>query len=132
MTTKKRKKKKHPSRADRLSDVSVALSNLAQKIAEATTVEEVNALIDEVDSGEVEGLLEEISSWRDNIEEKFSATQKFSDLEECAGALEEILGDIEGIQGDHIESMDERDDVVSALEDAENNCGNVSFPGMFG
>lgn len=119
------------SRAKRLAQVASELSDYAAQLAEAEDLEAANQIISMVDVNEVESLLEEIESWRDNIEEKFSSTQKYSDLEECASALEEVKSAIETCQHP-LSGFDERDDRVSELEEASSECDNVNFPGMFG
>lgn len=40
---------------------------------------------------ECESLRDEMTEWRDNLEEKLSATQKYSDVSECADALDNAL-----------------------------------------
>lgn len=39
---------------------------------------------------EIACLAEEMRGWADNIEEKFSATQKYQDVSDCADALENV------------------------------------------
>lgn len=68
--------------------------------------------------GTVEELRDEIGSWKDNIEEKFSATQKYADLEECYDALDGLLNDLEEIGSDP-----ESDEVPDGSD--------VNFPGMY-
>jgi len=54
-------------------------------ITREATIEET-VLFAYADIGE---LADEMGEWRDNLEEKFSNTQKYSDVEEVASALEE-------------------------------------------
>lgn len=83
-------KPKKKSRAERMSDA-------VAKIQEGRS--------------EIETLKEEITEWKDNMEEKLSHTQKYSDLEECESTLE---------------------DVVSELESACDNAEGIEFPKAFG
>lgn len=59
---------------------------------------------------EIESLQEEMSEWRDNMEDKLSSTQKYSDVTDCAdsletgqdslqSALEEVTEAIESLEG---------------------------------
>jgi len=61
---------------------------------------------------EIQSLYDEIESWRSNMDgTNLESTQKYQDLEECEGYLDDAIGDIEN--------------AVSTLDD-------VMFPGMFG
>lgn len=55
--------------------------------------------------GEIEQLAEEMGEWRDNMEEKLSHTQKYSDVSECADTL-----------GDHTEVPEYSDDDLGKIE----------------
>lgn len=87
------------------------------------------------DLGEVEAIKDEITTWRENIEEKFSQTQKYSDLEECEQTIESAKDELETHQGVGTFDADSYDDIESAISDVESACDElegVSFPGMFG
>ncbi len=58
-------------------------------------------------SSEADSLHDEIEEWKSNIEEKFSMTEKYSRLEDCAGALENIMSELEDVQlSDAIRDME--------------------------
>ncbi len=59
---------------------------------------------------EVESLHDEIQEWHDNLPDALQSSQKGDDLDECASAL---------------------DDVMNNLQEAIDNAGNVTFPGMY-
>jgi tRNA U34 5-carboxymethylaminomethyl modifying GTPase MnmE/TrmE len=130
---------KHVSRAKRLDKASegiqevigILMGLVPSTVDSSTKIQEANDALDTLDTSEFEDLRDEISEWKDNIEANFSQTQKYSDLEECHSALEEIVTCIESAQ-DHIEDDSDIQSRIDDLENIMNECGNVSFPGMFG
>lgn len=61
----------------------------------STTVKTTVADIVSGSIGDLEALKEELEQWKENIEEKFSTTEKYSQLEEAVDALEISEPDIE-------------------------------------
>lgn len=130
---------KHISRAKRLDKASDGIQEVIGQLMclvpstvdNATKIKEANEALDTLDTSEFESLRDEITEWKENIEANFSQTQKYSDLEECAEALESIVSTIESAQS-NIDDADEIQTKIDELEDVMNECGNVSFPGMFG
>lgn len=60
---------------------------------------------------DIEELASEMGEWRDNLEEKFSQTEKYSNVSDCADSLERITDN--GDAPDPISSGDAPDDEVS-------------------
>ncbi len=83
-------KPRHPSRSERLEEAQA-------KIGDAKDI--------------VEELKDEIEQWRDSVPENLQGGERYSQLEECEDAL---------------------DNMVNSLDEAESAAGDVSFPGMFG
>ena len=59
---------------------------------------------------EAENLKGELQEWLDNMPENLQQSAKAEELQEAIDAI---------------------DSVISSIEEAESNCGDVSFPGMF-
>lgn len=89
--------------------------------------------ISEVES-ELEELKDEISTWADNIEEKFSGTDKYERLRECQQYLESAVEALQGIDlrdAEEVADLD-LDSIESEVQTVEDEAGNAEFPGMFG
>lgn len=86
--------------------------------------------INTMDISEIESLKSEIETWRDNIEEKFSETQKFSDLEECLDSLSNAFDTLESANR-NIADLVDGTDVAQEIEDACDELENIIFPTMF-
>jgi hypothetical protein len=80
---------KYKSRATRLAIATETISNFADSIGGVTIKDFENSI------SEIQLLLDEICSWRDNIEgTALENTQKYSDLQECVEILESLDLDI--------------------------------------
>ncbi len=135
-----KKKRKSTSRASRLADACDRLRDQISQLQvifdsgdfdEEAKIKEANEIISNIDYSEIENLRDEVQEWRDNIEEKFSATQKFSDLEECVDGLDSAISELERGDG-QISDAIEIEERVDALSSGVDGCDDVSFPGMFG
>ena len=100
------------------------------KKSDEQKLKEINLILT-VDTSEIQSLHEEITQWRENIEEKFSATQKYADLEEVEGLLEDAHNNLESLQGE-IDSIDDVEDRLIEIEDEISNAEDIQFPRMFG
>jgi len=90
---------------------------------------------------EINALAEEMGSWRDNIEEKFSQTQKFEDVSTAADALENAQNELEGVTIPSTVNVANKADLESLAEDlhtaaqeiesGRNEAEGVDFPGKF-
>ncbi len=135
-----RKRRKSTSRASRLADACskirahielLQVIDESEVLTEKAKMERANEILGGIDYSEVENLRDEIQDWKDNIEEKFSATQKYSDLEECASTLDSAISEIES-GNEEIDDVAELEQRIGSLESGVDGCDDVSFPGMFG
>lgn len=95
-------------------------------------IKRANDVLDNMAYSEIENIRDEIVDWKSNIEEKFSSTQKYSDLEECESELESALSAFQDAGSDKIESLEDIDDRIQSIEEGLDYCANVNFPRMFG
>lgn len=154
-TPKKKRKSKYKSRAVRLNDAIEKMRVVASKITSTidelqdhipkdeddqyeedsteykTLLGKVDDIINELDYSEIETLKQELSDWKDNIEEKFSQTQKFSDLEECVDTFENAISAFETANR-NISDIVDGCDVAQEIDDACDDLENVTIPTMFG
>lgn len=101
---------------------------------------------DDFDTSEVESLIEEMESWRDNMEEKLGHTMKFEevsqacdDLESVRDAIEEANSALADARDAHDPTSKDREDIEALLEALETaitaaesiDASSVSFPGMY-
>ena len=74
-----------------------------------------------------------MESWRDNIEEKFSQTQKYEEVSEAAETLGNI--DLSEFEGKEYDGKDDFEDSHKAdadmIDAAAEELESVSFPGMY-
>jgi DNA repair exonuclease SbcCD ATPase subunit len=128
------------SRAKRLSEVISDIRSELEKVREIQEdkkksdeqkLKEINEILTCIDASEIESLKDEISEWKSNIEEKFSATQKYADLEDCESTLEEGYSEIEQYLQE-VDSLDMVEDTIASIESGLDTCEGASFPGMFG
>lgn len=90
-------------------------------------VVQAKGLIEGIESSELENLISEISSWRDNMQgTNLENSQKYSDLEDCISTLEGI--DVSSIS---IEDFDDIEQAVEELQTAADEVRSIEFPGMF-
>ncbi len=130
---------KRMSRAKRLGIVCESIrsqTELLREVPESDVSEEdkvklANEIIGKIGYEEIENLRDEIQEWKDNIEEKFSATQKYSYLEECVSSLDNAVTEFEGAD-EEISDTSEIEERVEKLNTGLDHCDEVSFPGMFG
>lgn len=133
---------------DRLRDEALALLDnidepdlaLLEKVASTAT-----SILSNVDSSAVQELYDEIDSWKSNLEgTNLENTSKYSELEECCDALQELIDGIDDIEskvelGDDVKTMsaverreavvDHIEGIIDELESLDES--NVMFPGMF-
>jgi len=137
----------YKSRATRLSECLGNIGSIAEQLTElkdqaeeenvsdedkARIVEEANTAMSGLDISEIESLKEEIESWRDNMSgTPLESTEKYSRLEECADALDDIGSATDSLTTE-ISSVDELESVISEYEEVAGRDGEVEFPGMFG
>ena len=147
---------KYKSRATRLSEACSVIADVADTLEgiagqftdydpEFNTQEELDALLADmeaqfalIDVSDIEGLKEEIETWRDGMEgTNLEYSSKYDELTECFDALE--LG-VDGLEGNEAPSTDgvEPDAIADELSNAideirsgldELEC--VCFPGMY-
>lgn len=92
-------------------------------------------------AGEIRNLADEMTSWRDNIEEHFSQTDKYERVSEAADTLEQAADDLENIEeptapeikeGTEKSKVEEyTSDLIEAadsIESAASDAENVEFP----
>lgn len=96
---------------------------------------------DAIELSEVESLLEEMESWRDNMEDRLSHTQKYEEVSDCCDTLESLKDALEeahdGLDNltlpntpeDVRDTIDELEQVIESLNNAQGE--DVMFPGMF-
>lgn len=97
--------------------------------------------------GELEGLAEEMESWRDNMSgTNLEATDKFSRVEEAVDGLQDAISSLDSVSEPSSPPEDEKtlkietvreyaDEIEQAADDIESASGDaegVDFPGMFG
>ena len=160
-------KRKSTSRASRAADIAgsigSAVSNLEDIKSSIEAFAERIANGEEIEDGEIEEetlrisdnvqdiqntsdgiqeLHDEIESWHDNMQgTNLENTQKYSDLEDCMGELDNVISSIDGISDPEIpekyteESLNdlagELEDLISEAESAQSDLENVNFPGMY-
>ena len=148
---------KHKSRATRAGEAASILTDAADRLREAESYDEAAKALEGLDWSGVEDLKSEMESWRDNIEEKFSATQKFEEVSQAADDLDSVISDLNGIDtelpappatpegaasegkvedaveddGDEPEWKSRAAEIADDLERAADSLTEVSFPGMY-
>ena len=123
---------KYKSRATRASECASGLRDVAEKLREINwrkqdVATQVEKAVEGLDLSEIESLAEEMRSWEENIQEKFSATQKYEEVSDAADALEaiDVCMDMEIDCKQAAEEWADQLDIIAAeLED-------VQFPGMY-
>jgi hypothetical protein len=128
--------RKSTSRASRASEVASALHTAAEELRgllDDTTdkealIEAANEIITGLDLGEIESHMDEMTSWRDNMEgTNLENTQKYSDVSETAEELEGIDTNIP-----EITDVDEIDSTADTLDEIADTLEGLNFPGMYG
>jgi flagellar biosynthesis/type III secretory pathway chaperone len=103
-----------------------ALSNEREKYYEEKTAEIVGEF--ECDTSDIQELYDEIENWKSNLEgTNLENSGKYSELEECCDALQEIIDNLDN------PSIDDSDPETakSDLEGLELDGSSVNFPGMY-
>lgn len=72
---------------------------------------------------DIEELAGEIGEWRDNLEEKFSQTEKYSNVSECADALENISD-----SGNAPDILSEGDDQECSYQHGKKSSSKSPYP----
>lgn len=72
---------------------------------------------------DIEELASEMGEWRDNLEEKFSQTEKYSNVSECADALENITDN-----GDAPDVLSEGDDKEVTYTHGKKSSSKSPYP----
>lgn len=110
------------------------ISESEQKKREAETQKAINEAKDAMggfDFSELEDLLSEIESWKDNMESaNMTHLPKFGEVEECFETLSIAVESLNCVDND-IEHADDIGRIAGEIEDAVNEAESVSFPGMF-
>lgn len=79
------------------------------------------------DSSELQSLIEEMGSWRDNMDSaNMTHLPKFDEVSEAADALEQIEP-----EAPSIDDVSEIEEAADELESRADELESVSFPGMF-
>jgi hypothetical protein len=99
----------HATLSKALVEDSVVRVVRAKYSSRADRLDEAKRMIDEA-RGIVEELKDEIQQWYDNLPENLQSGDKGSALEDCVTNLESV---------------------EDSLNEAEQNCDSVEFPGMF-
>ena len=124
---------RYKSRAKRASECAEGWHEVANKLRDADTQEDGQNALEGLDISELESLKEEMESWRDNIEEKFSQTQKYEEVSEAAETLGNI--DLSEFEGKEYDGKDDFEDSHKAdadmIDAAAEELESVSFPGMY-
>ena len=118
---------KYKSRATRASEQASLWRDIADKLEDTHKLEEAQAILDELSISELESLIEEMTSWRDNMEERLSNTPKYEDVSSACDELEQI--DLSSVET--ISDIDEIDNIVEELNSAADTLEGVNFPGMY-
>lgn len=110
--------RKNQSRASRRDTAVAAFREAMEKAQEA--IDLLEAAKDDF-TADLEGLKEELESWKDNMPENLQGSEKYATLESSVEELDSA-----------IESLNEIDlsDVMSNCEDAVSAAENAEFPGM--
>ena len=117
-------------RDDAVSELRTALGNDSE---DAKVVSSYKNAAENADLGELESLLEEMQTWRDNMEEKMSHVPKFEEVSECADSLESAVSSLQDAVNEATDVQNEedvensQDEIEAALEEVE----AIDFPGMF-
>lgn len=72
---------------------------------------------------DIEDLTGEMQEWRDNLEEKFSQTEKYSNVSECADALENISDN-----GNAPDILSEGDDQECSYQHGKKSSSKSPYP----
>jgi chromosome segregation ATPase len=142
---------KPKSRADRLSDIKSDIENAANELRDlADSAGELNddeireqalAVINAIEWGDLEELMSEMESWRDNMSSaNMEHLPKYDEVSEAYDNLESMKDELEGIDldlpeintetHDHDTFIDAINTLADELENAASNY-DVDFPGMF-
>ncbi len=91
---------------------------------------DAQSLVEGVDTGEIESLLNELQSWMESMTgTNLESTGKYQMLDEAVICLQEVVGFLMSIPG--IEDVDGIEDAMNTLDEAMSNLESVEFPGMF-
>lgn len=149
---KEKKQKLSYSKTARMGRFIASTRESKDALGDTYTLEEANAFLSNINVDAVRDLMEEIENWRDNIEERFSHTEKFTQLEECADALDSIVTELEELKeeinkeefivhnDDDLEDEEETgkalnaevEDRFSRLDSQLDECEAIEFPRAFG
>jgi hypothetical protein len=135
---KPKKKRKSYSRASRMAEACQVIRGEIQAIrniiaGEGTEEEKlvsINDTLNSIDLSSIDELKDEITSWKDNIEEKFSATEKYAMLEECESNMDDGHSAIESAITDACDLQD-AEEILTEIESGLDTLEMVEFPGMF-
>ncbi|HET7713404.1 MAG TPA: hypothetical protein VFK94_03350 [Patescibacteria group bacterium] len=139
-------KPKYKSRATRAGELASSWRSLAQRLRDLTeendpeevpedireafkkdVVKDAVAILDDFDTSDLESLVDEMTSWRDNYPENLQGTDKYSQIDDACSVLEGI--DQGGVS---ISSFEDIEEAADWLETQADDLEGVEFPGMFG
>ena len=124
---------RYKSRAKRAGECADAWRAVADELRNAESKADGENAVSNLDLSEWESLKEEMESWRDNIEETFSQTQKYEEVSEAAETLGNI--DLSEFEGKEYDGKDDFEDSHEAdadmIDAAAEELESVSFPGMY-
>jgi molecular chaperone GrpE (heat shock protein) len=135
---------------DRMQTLIATIEDEAEESKVKTPIEFIVAEINHCENlvsysvNGVEELLDEMTTWRDNMDNaNMTHLPKYDEVSECCDALETTKDELENIEWpteadisgavvEDVETVVEfLQEIVDALENATSEADNVSFPGMF-
>lgn len=124
---------KYKSRSARAGECAQAWRDIAERLRDSVDKDEANGVLSGFDGSELESLLEEMESWRDNTEEKFGQTDKWSQVSEACDALGSVdVSDFDGKEYEDIEDFKGSHETdADQIEQAADELEAVEFPGMY-
>ena len=90
-------------------------------------VKEANSIIEDFDVSDLESLVDEMTSWRDNYPENLQGTDKYSQIDDACNSLENIEQDPFSIT-----SFEDIEEAADWLDSQADELESIEFPGMFG
>lgn len=125
---------RYKSRAKRLDE---SVSEIEQKIADIrveveTDFNTAKEMLNDIDTGVIEELKDEMENWRDNIPDNLQGGEKYSAVEECVDELDRVKDEIESYRDSDPQDADELEEALSQIESSMSDATGIEFPGMFG
>ena len=124
---------------DALTEVANSIDNEDKASISHDFLKTANKEYEEMDTGEIRNLAEEMGSWRDNMSgTNLESTDKYQRVEECADALETQADELEGLEepeweGEDLQEIKETcESLSSTLENIISELESIEFPTMYG